>query len=48
MDLHIYTPTTEALSFHVHIHLFMYDILPHRNNQTQLNVCALEVTLWNV
>ena len=45
MDLHIYISTTKALSFHVCI--YICDILPHRNNQTQLSVCTLEVTLWN-
>ena len=46
MDLHIYISTTKALSFHVHV--YICDILPHRNNQIQLSVCTLEVTLWNI
>ena len=35
MDLNIYISITEVLSFHVHE--YICDTLPHRNNQTQLS-----------
>ena len=45
MDLHIYISTTEALCFHVFIHL---QHITTQEHQTQSSVCTLEVTLWNV